>query len=430
MKDDYLWDGTGPPDPEIERLEATLGGLAARPAPLDLPDRAAQAARIAKPRADDALVGDALVGGALVGGALGGDAFVGDAFVGDAPEIGLRASEPAPRSPGDQEPDPTPVGVAGQDPALGAPVLHLRAARKLASTPWLWALAAALALALAGWVIAALWPPADPDLPVAQAPDPDAATPDPRPPRAAEGWEIARTAGAPTVGGAALGDLGRLGVGQWLETDQGSRAKVQIAQIGTLDVEGDTRLRLKATDDREHRLELAQGTIHARVLAPPRLFFVETPGATAVDLGCAYTLQVRPDGAGVLSVDSGYVALEGPDRVALVPAGASCRTRPLTGPGVPWFRDASPELISALDGVGLSWGDLDLDTILAESRPRDTLSLWHLLPDLPPAQRGLVFDRMVALAPEAHPPDLTREAVMRLDKAAVERWQEALVDLW
>jgi hypothetical protein len=37
MSDDYLWDRSGEPDPEIERLEHTLGKLRHQPRPLRLP---------------------------------------------------------------------------------------------------------------------------------------------------------------------------------------------------------------------------------------------------------------------------------------------------------------------------------------------------------------------------------------------------------
>jgi hypothetical protein len=37
MKDDYLWDRSGEPEAEIERLERTLGRLRHQPRPLDLP---------------------------------------------------------------------------------------------------------------------------------------------------------------------------------------------------------------------------------------------------------------------------------------------------------------------------------------------------------------------------------------------------------
>jgi hypothetical protein len=37
MKDDYLWDKSGEPDPEIQQLEEILGTLRYRPRPLELP---------------------------------------------------------------------------------------------------------------------------------------------------------------------------------------------------------------------------------------------------------------------------------------------------------------------------------------------------------------------------------------------------------
>jgi hypothetical protein len=37
MKDDYLWDKTGEPDPEIQQLEQILGTLRYQPKPLELP---------------------------------------------------------------------------------------------------------------------------------------------------------------------------------------------------------------------------------------------------------------------------------------------------------------------------------------------------------------------------------------------------------
>ena len=73
------------------------------------------------------------------------------------------------------------------------------------------------------------------------------------------------------------------------------------------------------------------------IWAPPRLFFVDTPAGVAADLGCAYTLEVDDHGDGLLHVTSGWVALQLKDRESMVPAGASCATRPGVGPGTPFF---------------------------------------------------------------------------------------------
>ena len=66
MNDDYLWDRTGEPDPEIQQLEQVLGTLRYQPRPLDLPAQV----RIGHPRtffprvAIAAAVAAMLVGGA------------------------------------------------------------------------------------------------------------------------------------------------------------------------------------------------------------------------------------------------------------------------------------------------------------------------------------------------------------------------------
>src|SRR5262249_42954189 len=118
------------------------------------------------------------------------------------------------------------------------------------------------------------------------------------------GWSVETLAGAPVVDGVrASGDkarAGRLRVGEWLETDAVSRARIEVGQIGRVEVDPNTRLQLVEARGREHRMSLSKGTIHARIWAPPKLFFVNTPSATAVDLGCEYTLQVDFTGAGLI----------------------------------------------------------------------------------------------------------------------------------
>jgi len=137
-------------------------------------------------------------------------------------------------------------------------------------------------------------------------------------------------------------------MGQVLETDGRSRARIAVGSIGNVDIDENTRVRLLATEPTEHRLELTRGKMSARIWAPPRLFFVDTPSAVAADLGCAYTLEVDDQGASKLRVTSGWVALELKDRESIVPAEASCDTQPGIGPGTPYFEDASPVFRAAL----------------------------------------------------------------------------------
>lgn len=240
-------------------------------------------------------------------------------------------------------------------------------------------------------------------------------------------WEVERLDGSPSVGASRLRGTGSIAVGEWLQTDATSRARIKVGDIGTVEVEPNTRLRLAVAKPDEHRLTLARGDISAVVSAPPRLFFVDTSSSTAVDLGCAYTMHVDDAGAGLLRVTLGWVSLEWGGRESMVPAGAQCRTRRNIGPGTPYFEDAPERLQQALASFDFDKSDT-LDTILAESRVRDTLTLWHLLSRVDPGERPRVFDRMAALTPL--PAGVAREKALMLDRETLRLWREELAWKW
>jgi hypothetical protein len=244
-----------------------------------------------------------------------------------------------------------------------------------------------------------------------------------------QGWQVVRVAGEPSISSKPMSAIAKIGVGQWLQTDSSSRARINVGNIGTVEIAPNTRIQVVAAQPDRQRLKLAQGEISASVSAPPRLFFVDTPAAKAVDLGCAYTMKADPDGNGLLRVTLGWVSLEWDGRESLVPAGASCRTRPKIGPGTPFFDDASPSLAGALADFDFNrGGDPALDIVLKEARVRDTLTLWHLLSRVNPAARERVYNRMVDLVPL--PKGVEKDRALQLDPKTLEFWREDLVWKW
>src|SRR5437868_2751808 len=84
-------------------------------------------------------------------------------------------------------------------------------------------------------------------------------------------WDVARLEGAPKVGAERIEGNGRLAVGEWLETDATSRAQINVANIGRVEIEPNSRVRLVETNATEHRLAMTRGGLHATISAPPRL---------------------------------------------------------------------------------------------------------------------------------------------------------------
>lgn len=220
-----------------------------------------------------------------------------------------------------------------------------------------------------------------------------------------------------------------MAAGDWVETDDGSTARIIVGQIGTVDVAAGSRVRLGGVSQSEYRLLLARGTISAEINAPPRLFIVDTPASTVVDLGCAYTVTVGEDGGGELRMTSGWASLESKGRESLVPAGAMCRTTPEAGPGTPYFEDAPLVLKQAVDDFDAGRNVATaLEAILSQARVRDTLTLWHLLSRIGESDRPRVYDRIAEFEPP--PAGVSREQILALDADALREWREELAWKW
>ena len=254
------------------------------------------------------------------------------------------------------------------------------------------------------------------------------------------GWDVSSLAGTPRIGRKIIRQKqgsNRLGVGQLLETDSQSRASLQAEDIGQIEVGPSTRLRLLTMGPNLKRIALDRGIIHAFIWSPPGEFVVDTPSAMTVDLGCAYTLQVDDSGAGLVRTTLGWVGFKLNGHESFIPAGAACATRPKVGPGTPYFEDAPAEFRSALarfdfkDSTSQARAE-DLAVILAHSRKRDALTLWHLLSRVDEEERVRVYDRLAKLAPP--PASVTKEGILRLDQSMLDLWWNALgfdnISIW
>ena len=247
----------------------------------------------------------------------------------------------------------------------------------------------------------------------------------------AVGWAVSALEGRATADGQEV-SAGRLPVGAWLETGAGARARLAVADIGTLELREHSRLRIVTSGAHEHRVELARGQIHALIDAPPRLFLVETAAAVAVDLGCEYTLDVDERGQGRLHVHTGYVALERDGVEAFVPAGARCELRPGVGPGTPYREDASERFLTALLAHDQHPGEETLARVLELAERGDTVSLWNLftraLETGDQTRCARIYERLAALSPP--PEGATRARLLAGDGDALTWWRMSLEDIW
>src|SRR5271165_1024030 len=227
------------------------------------------------------------------------------------------------------------------------------------------AIAASIVLAVAAW---RMWP------------ETAGATP----------WKITDVDGTVQIGRGTARTAAVLKTGQEIRTGVSSRAILEADDFGRVEVQSGSELRIIESRDARQRFELNRGRIHALIWAPPSRFAVETGSARAIDLGCQYDLSVDEKGDGYLSVETGWVAFQFKERESFIPAGAACHTARRQGPGLPFFEDASPAFRGAVREYDVAGSRAALEQILAQARPRDALTLWHLLTRVPDDERAMV----------------------------------------
>jgi hypothetical protein len=295
------------------------------------------------------------------------------------------------------------------------PLDELRLERKRGRAPWI----AGIAVAIAAAAVLLLWFRT-------------------RPPAPCSGDDgFAFTAKGGTVGcDSGTVASGVLPVGGTLDTGAAS-AQLSIAAIGTAELAPGTRIRLDISqDNKRQQLHLERGRMHAKVLAPPRIFAITTPSTGVTDLGCEYTIEINAKGVGWIEVQSGRVELETSAPALIVaPACTTARMRENKQPSVPMFTAATPALRAAV--LDFEEGKPDaLTRVLDLAGKSDAITLANLAVLVantsstqvacgpPCTDRELVLQRLAVLSPP--PVGITvRDAVG--DPSTLDRWREDII---
>jgi hypothetical protein len=130
------------------------------------------------------------------------------------------------------------------------------------------------------------------------------------------------------------------------------------------------------TNAEEHRLELQRGRLSAVISAPPKLFFVNTPGVA--EDPAAPTLEVDDDGNSILHVTLGWVALQ--LLIANPPyCRCGCAMKRGFGPGTPYYEDATQSFRSlwrSLISPATEREDRSAGDSSRRGAARDAMTLW------------------------------------------------------
>ena len=238
-------------------------------------------------------------------------------------------------------------------------------------------------------------------------------------------WVVSNLKGSPKIHDKEIKIIDTLKIGEWLITNDSSKALLSVAYMGEIILEPGTKLKIVKSDSNEHRILLDYGTINANINAKPRSFIVDTKSSEAVDLGCEYTFSVDHKGNGLLFVKSGMVELKSSGKNSLVSAGNFCITKAGLGPGTPYSKHSSSEFRKALldlDFRGVN--DKTLKDLLKNAKKTDVMTLIQILPNVKENNKAKVFTKLASFIPPTR--KFYVDSIPELDMKDLNEWIEKL----
>lgn len=188
-------------------------------------------------------------------------------------------------------------------------------------------------------------------------------------------------------------------------TNANQTATLNVARIGKVVIAPNSVAHLTRTRPGQHRIELEQGRLHARIWAPPGHFGVTHGEMRFTDLGCEFDLNVDAAGSGTLNVASGWVVYGHRGDEILVPEGysltfdASAGRTPLRGDAPPTFSNEVRELDVRLDAQASTDEPAVIaltNSLAATARDDDYFTLLHLLVRHPQLAQGSLYPRLAS----------------------------------
>jgi hypothetical protein len=238
-------------------------------------------------------------------------------------------------------------------------------------------------------------------------------------------WKVSSIVGTPYISSEAMAKLDSIRDGQYIITNDSSRAELLIADVGKVIVEPNTKLMIVKGEDGKNRLSVVYGTIDADMKKVSEPVPVELPSAIATDQEGSFKLTVDNSGDGLFFVKTGRVEVSSGTKQSVVPAGALVMTKKNKGVGTPFSINSSSLFKKAL--FDFDFGNCDatcVSTIMNSATSADAVTLVNMIPRVNENMKAKVYDRAIAITPA--PPNVPRDSIPFIDEAEIEEWVEKI----
>jgi len=234
-------------------------------------------------------------------------------------------------------------------------------------------------------------------------------------------WKVTSLSGTPFISEEAMAKLDSIRDGEYIITNDSSRAELFITDIGKVLVEPNTKLMIVKGKDGRNKLYVIYGTIDADMKKVQEPVHVELPSAIAMDDGGSYKVTVDGSGDGLFYVKSGQVEVVSGNKQSVVPAGSLVMTKKDKGVGTPFSNLSSSVFKKAL--YNFDFGNCDVScvtTILNSANKNDAVSLVNMITQVEEQYKDRVYAKVASFVPPPHP--VHRDSIPFIDEKEIEDW--------
>ncbi|MBV6478825.1 MAG: hypothetical protein HGGPFJEG_01582 [Ignavibacteria bacterium] len=234
-------------------------------------------------------------------------------------------------------------------------------------------------------------------------------------------WKVSSIKGTPLIGDVPVSMNDSIKEGQFILTNDTSKAELFIASLGRVIIEPNTKVLFVKGSDGNNRIAVEYGTIEADMKSDKKEFFVELPSATASDTRGNFKLTVDTSGDGLLYVNSGNVEIKSNKRDAFIPAGNFVMTKKNIGVGTPFNENSSLLFKKALAEFDFgNCAEACVNTLIKTAKPSDAVSLVNIIPIVDVKYKYDFFDKAANFV--SPPVNLPKDSLEFFDNEKMKVW--------
>jgi len=237
-------------------------------------------------------------------------------------------------------------------------------------------------------------------------------------------WKVSLVSGKPLKNKVPIVKIEEFIPGDIISTDDFSSASIDIAEIGRINILGNTSF---GRVDNDNYGQLLKGKLKVNTVEKKENLHIVIPNAIIenIDLGTRYLLEVDSMGNSLIVLEKGWLRVNSGDDEIIFPQKYNLKILSGNGVSLPYHSKSGLHLVTLFEDYLFNGKkNKTLYRIIQSSTEKEAIILWNLLQRVKTDQRTAVYDKLYKLVP--HTDDIAEKDMLSLDQNMLQIWLDEI----